>query len=54
MGEAVLFGRLLDREGMPSALEMIVGQDRTADNRQIRVGPDEIMRERLYKGEQPL
>ncbi|MNC60245.1 hypothetical protein D3C75_1101140 [compost metagenome] len=27
MGKAVLFGRFLDREGMPSALEMIVGQD---------------------------
>lgn len=54
MGEAILFGRLLDGEGVASALEVIMGQNGAADNRQIGIRADEIMREGFNKAKQTL
>ena len=39
-------------KGIMSSLEMIMAQDRTANNRQIRIGPKEIMWKLFYKIEQ--
>ncbi|MNV39379.1 hypothetical protein D3C71_1309560 [compost metagenome] len=54
MGERLLDRRLLKREGMAAALKMVMRQNRSADNRQIGIRADEIVREIAYKGQKPL
>src|SRR5690606_24977028 len=41
--------RRLHREYMAAALEVIVAKNGTADDRQVGVGADEVMRELLYE-----
>ncbi|MNJ46717.1 hypothetical protein D3C77_418550 [compost metagenome] len=45
---------LLQREGMSAPLEMVMRQDRPANDRQVRIGADEIMRELCRKIQQTL
>ena len=43
---------LLHREGVVAALEVVVGQNRAADNRQVGVGADKVVRKLPHKVEQ--
>ena len=51
-GEGALDGRLLHREGVAAALEVVVCEDRAAYDRQVRIGAQEVVRELLDEVEE--
>ena len=52
-GQALPDPRPLHGEGVVPALEVLVGQDGAADDRQVRVGADGVVREHLHELQQP-
>ncbi|MNN42770.1 hypothetical protein D3C81_1569750 [compost metagenome] len=54
MMEPRLHRRFLKWKDMTSSLEMIMGQNRPADDRKIGIGANEVMRELAHEIKQPL